>query len=166
MCLILFAYKIHTEYPLVLAANRDEFFDRPTDPAGFWADAPKIFAGRDLRGGGTWLGVTTAGRVAAVTNFRDRSEFGPAMRSRGLLTREFLSGSQPVESYLQVLAGEGQRYRGFNLLVADQDGLGYFSNRQGQPRQLGPGLYGLSNHLLDTPWPKVWSEAASPGSIA
>ncbi len=155
MCLILFATDRHANYPLVLAANRDEFYRRPTAPAGFWAAAPQVLAGRDLQGGGTWLGVTRGGRLAAVTNFRDPAEWGQARRSRGWLTRDFLLGDREPEAYLRQVARDAQRYKGFNLLVGIGADLWYFSNREGIVRRLRGGLHGLSNHLLDTAWPKV-----------
>ena len=155
MCLILLAYDAHPDYRLILAANRDEFFDRPTAPARFWEDAQQILAGRDLKEGGTWLGMTRSGRIAAITNFRDpRSERKDAP-SRGGLVSGFLRGSMPVEEYLAVLSREGAAYNGFNLIFGDMKRLCWFSNRSALPRFLEPGIHGLSNHLLDTPWPKV-----------
>jgi len=159
MCLILFAYRAHPEYRLVLAANRDEFHDRPSAPAGFWSDAPNVLAGRDLRSGGSWLGITRTGRFAAVTNYRDPRELlAPRSDapSRGELVSSFLRGSDSPVAYLAALAGRAGAYHGFNLLVGDRESLYWFSNRAGAaPRRLQPGIYGLSNHLLDTPWPKV-----------
>lgn len=157
MCLILFAYNYHREFPLIVAANRDEFYERPTAPAHNWSEEPNIYAGRDLVGGGTWLGVTSAGRFAAVTNYRDPSaEAG--RRSRGSLVADFLRSDQIPRDYLGEVASSANEYSGFNLIVGDLDkssSLLYLSNREGQIRELEPGLYGLSNHLLDTPWPKV-----------
>ncbi len=157
MCVILFSYQSHAEYPLILLANRDEFYDRPSSRAAIWDDEPSIFAGRDLVGGGTWLGVTRSGRFAAVTNYRDPS--APAgTRSRGALVADFLRGNDTPRDYLSDVAAMGGEFSGFNLLVGEigpNSSLHYFSNRGGEPRELGPGTYGLSNHLLDTPWPKV-----------
>jgi len=155
MCLILIAHQAHPGYPLVVGANRDEFYARPTAPAGFWADAPDVLAGRDLQASGTWLGVTRDLRFAAVTNFRDMRSMQPRTRSRGELTGAFLRGDSPAERYLEGVRRRADEYNGFNLFVADATGLFYFSNRDGEVRRLGPGVYGLSNHLLDTPWPKV-----------
>lgn len=155
MCLILFAYQTHPGYKLVLAANRDEFYVRPTAQAGFWDDAPNVLAGRDLKAGGTWLGVTKAGRFAAVTNYRERKTGNPVSTSRGKLVSGYLAGTLPPDAYLQEVAAEGHLYRGFNLIAGDPDALGYYSNREGRMRPLEPGIYGLSNHVLDTPWPKV-----------
>lgn len=155
MCLILFAHKVHPDYPLILVGNRDEFHDRPTAPAGFWGDAPELLAGRDLVGGGTWLGVTRRGRLAAVANYRHPSELHRQGLSRGMLTVDFLRGDLPPRPFLEAVARQGEHYKGFNLLVGDGIELSFYSNREGATRQLSPGLYGLSNALLDTPWPKV-----------
>ena len=155
MCLILFACHIHPDYPLVLAANRDEFRARPTRAAQWWDDCPELLAGKDLSGGGTWLGVTRSGRMAAVTNFRDPASHNPAARSRGELTSEFLQQQIAPEEYRQKLQRRRDRYNGYNLLFGFLDQLHYFSNRDHAPLRLAPGVYGLSNHLLNTPWPKV-----------
>lgn len=162
MCLILFAQDAHPEFGLVLAANRDEFHDRPTAPAGPWPDRTDILAGRDLRSGGTWLGVTSEGRWAAVTNVRDGAEQRQDATSRGGLVADFLIGSPDPLDYAEALAPRLDDYNGFNLLI----GLGaeavWVSNRSDStsadarpPMRLPPGIYGVSNHLLDTPWPKV-----------
>jgi uncharacterized protein with NRDE domain len=155
MCLILFAWQHHPDYRLVLAANRDEFYARPTAPADFWDEAPQVLAGRDLVGGGTWLGVTRGGRFAAVANVRDPSDRRAGTPSRGLLPLGFLRGSQPPAAFLAKVARKSGGYRGFNLLAGDRHTLAWYSNREGAVRGLPPGLYGLSNAALDTPWPKV-----------
>lgn len=156
MCLILFAWQAHARYPLLVAANRDEFHARATAPAGFWRDAPHLLAGRDLASGGTWLGVSQTGRFAAVTNYRDLDAPLPDdAPSRGALTADFLAGSLSPADWARDVEGRGATYRGFNLLVADREELWWVSNRDGGGRRLEPGVYGLSNHLLDTPWPKV-----------
>ncbi len=155
MCLILFAHDIHPRYRLVLAANRDEFYERPTQPLTAWDDQPGILAGRDLRGGGTWLGITRSGRLAAVTNYRDPRSILSAAPSRGFLVSDFLAGNEPAERYLSRMAAEADRYNGFNLIVGDPFGLWYFSNHGDGIHRIEPGIYGLSNHLLDTDWPKV-----------
>ncbi|MBK7022886.1 MAG: NRDE family protein [Sulfuritalea sp.] len=155
MCLILVAWKVHPAFPLVVAANRDEFFARPTSAAAFWKDAPQVLAGRDLDAGGTWMGVTCAGRFAALTNFRDPAQMRASAPSRGPLVAEFLAGSDAPQGYLQRIAARGRDYNGYNLLAGDGQTLWWSSNMGGSPRQLGPGIYGVSNHLLDTPWPKV-----------
>jgi len=155
MCLILFGWLQHPRYRLVVAANRDEFYERPTAPAGFWPHAPKILAGRDLEQNGTWLGVTTTGRFAALTNYRDGELQDPAKPSRGWLVREFLLvGKSPIE-YLSEVEARAGGYNGFGLVVSDLEHLCFFSNRYSGVHDLPSGLYGLSNHLLDTPWPKV-----------
>lgn len=155
MCLIIFAYKNHPTYNLVLAANRDEYYERPTSPAAFWEDFPGVLAGRDLKAGGTWLGVTGSGRFAAITNYRDPSFITANPRSRGRIVSDFLCGTESPNDYLAGLARTAGFYNGYNFLAGDVDSLWYFSNTTGQARELSPGLYGLSNHLLDTPWPKV-----------
>lgn len=155
MCLILLAHRAHPAYPLVVAANRDEWFRRPTAPAGFWPDAPDVFAGRDLEQQGTWLGVTRRGRFAAVTNFRDPGANRPDAPSRGALVSAFLRSQLPPGEYFERLQGEAARYNGFSLFAGDRTSLCYFSNREDEIRNLEPGVYGLSNSLLDVPWPKV-----------
>lgn len=152
MCLILLAWRVHPDFPLAVCANRDEFYARPTAKADFWSDAPQVLAGRDLEAGGTWLGLTQSGRFAAVTNYRDPGA-PDGYRSRGDLTREFLMGMASPEAFLQAL--EPSAYGGFNLFLGDGERLFYYSNREGRIRELAPGIYGLSNHLLDTPWPKL-----------
>lgn len=155
MCLILFAHRAVPGYALMLAANRDEFFTRPTEPASYWADAPQVLAGRDLEKGGTWLGVTRDGRWAAVTNYRDGTRPETGSRSRGELVARYLLGGSSAASYAAAVAVAGAEYHGFNLLVGDAEGVHYLSNRGALPQALKPGIYGLSNHRLDTPWPKV-----------
>ena len=152
MCLILVAWQVHPDYPLVVAANRDEFHARPAAPAARWTEAGHVLAGRDLEAGGTWLGVTENGRFAAVTNVREPGAPKGAV-SRGHLTRDFLMGAMPPGDFAASLSDTA--YSGFNLLVADAETLCYRSNRDGSARELPPGIYGVSNHLLDTPWPKL-----------
>jgi uncharacterized protein with NRDE domain len=154
MCLILFAWKMNETYPLILAANRDEFTERPSAPAAFWDDAPDILAGRDLKAGGTWLGITRGGRLAAVTNYRDPASLKTEAPSRGHLVSDYLRGRERPEEYLRQLAPRAGRYNGFSLLVGDRSDLFFYSNRGGLVRP-EPGIHGMSNHLLDTPWPKV-----------
>lgn len=146
---------MHPCYKLIVAANRDEFYARPTAQAAFWDDAPHVLAGRDLQAGGSWLGVTTSGRFAAITNYRERKTRTDVPPSRGKLVSDYLTGNIAPESYLREVAANGNRYDGFNLIAGDPDVLSYYSNREGRVRQLEPGLYGLSNRVLDTPWPKV-----------
>jgi uncharacterized protein with NRDE domain len=155
MCLLLISYDMHPVYRVVLAANRDEYYNRPTAPLAFWNDMPDILAGRDLKRSGTWLGVTRTGRIAAITNYRE-----PALRyenapSRGHLVSNFLQGLESPENYLNHIKSSGNRYNGFNLIVGDWSGLFYYSNMADNIKKLKPGLFGLCNHLLDTPWPKV-----------
>jgi uncharacterized protein with NRDE domain len=156
MCLILIAFDSHPDYSLIVAANRDEFYDRPTEAAAFWADMPAILAGRDLRAGGTWLGIDRRGRFAAVTNYRQGRRESPAVRSRGRLVSDYLLETAIApRDHIDRVNREADLYNGFNLLAGDSHQLFYFSNREGRVRALAPGVYGLSNHLLDTPWPKV-----------
>jgi len=165
MCLILFAHKVHPDYPLVLAGNRDEFYARPTAPAGFWPESPELLAGRDLVGGGTWLGVTRSGRLAAVANYRQPEARQRSVRSRGQLTVDFLRGTTAPADYLATVARRREDYRGFNLLAAAGGEIAYYSNLEGVVRILPPGIYGLSNALLDTPWPKVVGGKAALAAI-
>lgn len=155
MCLILFAYKAVPGTPLVVAANRDEWFARPATPAGFWNDHPDVLAGRDLEAGGTWLGVTTSGRFAALTNFRNPGEKRTDAPSRGELVSRFLTGSETPRAFVTELAERGNDYNGFCILAGDLSNLFFYSNRGDGPEEVQPGIHGLSNHLLNTPWPKV-----------
>jgi uncharacterized protein with NRDE domain len=159
MCLLIFAHQVDPRYRLVLAANRDEFHARPTAPSTFWPEHPDLLAGRDLEQGGTWMGITRAGRFAAITNYRDPARTSPAPRSRGELPLDYLTGDLDPQSYLLGLRERTQEYAGFNLLVGDGDSLWYLTNSLAHqacvPQCLEPGLYGLSNARLDTPWPKV-----------
>ena len=154
MCLIVFAWRPAHAVPLVVAANRDEFHARPTLPLAPWKDAPELIAGRDLQAGGTWLGVTPTGRFAALTNIRAPQEPLGA-RSRGELPERYLRAEMPPGQYLAELAEQRGEYSGFNLLVGDCHSLWYLNSREGVPRELSEGLYGLSNASLDTPWPKL-----------
>ena len=154
MCLIVFAWRPGHALPLIVAANRDEFYARPTQPLAAWEDAPGVHAGRDLEAGGTWLGVGPQGRFAALTNIRDPGQAqGP--RSRGELVAAFLQGELGVEAYLDQVTSRSGQYSGFNLLVGDGQQLGYLHAREATPRLLKAGVYGLSNAGLDTPWPKL-----------
>jgi uncharacterized protein with NRDE domain len=162
MCLLALAWRTHPDYPLILAGNRDERHARASAAAGFWPDIPDILAGRDLEAGGTWLGVTTAGRYAVVTNYREGLNPAKAPRSRGALTADFLRQDVTAEGYVRQLQDRAGEYGGFSLVVGDRDSLWYFSNRGGAaPAPITPGVHALSNHLLDTPWPKV--QAAKAG---
>lgn len=155
MCLILLAWRAHPEYPLIFAGNRDEAYDRPSAAADFWKEDADIFGGRDLEKGGTWLGVHRSGRLAAVTNFRDGPARKPAPRSRGELAAGFLRRHDEPDAYLNSVSPRAMQYGGFSLLVGNLDRLCCLSNRGGGVEDLSAGVHGLSNHLLDTPWPKV-----------
>jgi uncharacterized protein with NRDE domain len=163
MCLAVVAWHAHPDYPLVLATNRDEFYSRSTRPAAWWGQSVSLLAGRDEEGGGTWLGVTRRGRVALLTNVRAPSERNPHAPSRGAIAVGALQSAQPVGEWLRAQAPRMNGYNGFNLLVAEPAAPGrggprllYYTNRRrGGPRSLAPGIYGLSNAFLDTPWPKV-----------
>lgn len=155
MCLILFAYRVVPGAPLIVAANRDEYFARPATQAATWADSPEILAGRDVLAGGTWLGVSMTGRFAALTNFRNPADHRSDAPSRGELVKGFLTGQMSAASYVHGLAREATPYNGFCLLVGDGDHLFFYSNRAEVPLEVTPGVHGLANHLLDTPWPKV-----------
>lgn len=157
MCLILIALDSHPAFSLILAANRDEFYDRPSAVAGFWAEAPWILGGRDLRAGGTWLGIDRRGRLAAVTNYRQGQREQDAPRSRGHLVGDYLRSGIEPRVHIERVQRDAALYNGFNLIAGDTGALWYFSNREGRARPLAPGVYGLSNHLLDTAWPKVTS---------
>lgn len=206
MCLIVLAWQVHPDYPLLVAANRDEFFARPSAAAAFWDDAPMVFAGRDLQAGGSWLGITRPRLIdgtgkplpmpglagsgqsgsgnadagnrgvvqhapwhqgfAALTNFREPVPAPAAAPSRGGLVAGFLrdcAAARPPDlaAFLERTALRAGDYGGFNLLVGDGQRLGYYSNRGGAPRWLAPGIYGISNHLLDTPWPKLAAAKAA-----
>lgn len=155
MCLIAFSYKQHPRYDLVFAANRDEFYERPTRPAQFWEEHPAVLAGKDLKAGGTWLGINRAGEFGALTNYRDpdmRKEDSP---SRGHLVLQYLTNSDDPDEYLENIDRISGRYDGFNLLSGTLENLKYYSNKTNEIVHVEPGIHGLSNDLLDTPWPKV-----------
>jgi uncharacterized protein with NRDE domain len=157
MCLLVVAWLSHPRYRLVVAGNRDEFHDRPAAPLGWWTDVPGILAGRDLRAGGTWLGLSRSGRFGVVTNFRSvESATAEGSPSRGQLVPRYLGEETAVDRYLDGLGESASRFAGFNLLVGEPTALRYYSNASGEgPRELPPGIYGLSNHRLDEPWPKL-----------
>jgi uncharacterized protein with NRDE domain len=169
MCLIVFAWQIIPGMPLLAAANRDEFYERPSAAAGWWDDHPQVYAGRDLRGGGTWLGITREGRFAAITNIRNLAEKRDDAPSRGGLVAEYLCGRMTPQEYLEQIAPRASRFNGFNLLIGNRSELIWYSNgrpddeRNGKP--LAPGIYGLSNGTLDTPWPKVVRTKAQFSSL-
>jgi len=153
MCLLVFAWKVHPKYRLVVAANRDEYHQRPAQELHWWPDNPNILAGRDLQAGGTWLAVSKSGRFATVTNYREQLSQRPGLRSRGEIVTNFVSSKMAVGKFMSSL--EGDNYAGFSLLAADRDDIWYVSNRGDTAVQLAPGVYGLSNASLDTPWSKL-----------
>lgn len=155
MCLILFAHRAQPGVTLQLAANRDEFFVRPTQAAAWWSDHPDILAGRDLQAGGTWLGISRSGRFAAITNFRDPASRRDDAPSRGALVGDFLLGTDSPEQYLERITAHAGRYNGFSLLAGQGEDLWFLSNRGNGVMPVQAGVHGLSNHLLDEPWPKV-----------
>jgi uncharacterized protein with NRDE domain len=173
MCLIVFAWHVIPGAPLIAAANRDEFYARPTAAACNWEDQPQIFAGRDLQAGGTWMGISQNGanttRFAAITNVRAPDEKVPDAPTRGMLVANFLAGSMSPQEYVAQITSQPDHFNGFNLLLGDEGTLVWYSNRgQADPRNgqpLAPGIYGLSNSLLDTPWPKVVRAKAQFGSL-
>ncbi|MBT2571204.1 NRDE family protein [Planococcus sp. ISL-110] len=153
MCLINLQFRDHPTYKLIVAANRDEFYGRPAAPAHFWEDEPYILAGRDLTGMGTWLGVTKQGRIAALTNFRDPTNLEAGRLSRGAVVKDFLAGTHSPKEYLQSI--NAKQYAGFNVIIGDAERLFYYNNIQEESYEIPPGTHGLSNHFLNTPWPKV-----------
>jgi uncharacterized protein with NRDE domain len=165
MCLILFAHQAIAGVSLQLAANRDEFFARPTSPADWWRDHPEILAGRDLQAGGTWLGVSRTGRYAAITNFREPASRRDDAPSRGALVGDFLLGDETPALYLERIAPRIGQYNGFSLLVGVGADLWFVSNRGNGAAKVSPGVHGLSNHLLDEPWPKVTRGTAKLGDL-
>lgn len=204
MCLIVFAWQVVPGVPLIAAANRDEFYDRDTTPAAPWADAPHIYAGRDLKAGGSWMGITrpaetgeaapaalpdlraecgggdapasataasasAPSRFAAITNVRNPQEHNPLAPSRGQLVADFLAAGMTAQEYVALIAPRASEYNGFNLVLCDGKELVWYSNkgnddpRNGRP--LEPGIYGLSNALLDSAWPKVLKTKAQFASL-
>ena len=155
MCLILFAWKKHPSYDLILSANRDEFYNRPTLSANVWKEHPELIAGKDLTAGGTWMGITKPGKFAALTNYRDLANINDQAPSRGSLTKDFLTNEVSPQAYLQKVKSDNLPYNGFNLLVGDTESLWYYNNLNHEIRELSPGIYGLSNALLNDRWPKV-----------
>lgn len=155
MCLAVLALRSIPGVPVLVAANRDEFHARPTAPAARWPGEPAIHAGRDLQAGGTWMGATEGSRFALVTNYREPGRNRSDAPSRGALVQDWLRGTDTADEYLARLHAEGARYNGFNLIVGDAGRAWYYGNRSAAPRELSAGIHGLSNHLLDTPWPKL-----------
>jgi uncharacterized protein with NRDE domain len=155
MCLIVFAINHHPDYPLILAANRDEFYARPTIPAAYWQDLPQLIGGRDQQAGGTWMALHIDGRMAAVTNYRDLKNLKNDAKSRGELPVNYLLGTESAEVFLQNVLTEAHAYNGFNLLLYEDQAMHHYSNYEGKINRISAGIHGVSNALLDTPWPKV-----------
>lgn len=155
MCLVIFAYDCHPRYRLIVAANRDEFYERPALPAGYWPDNPGLLAGRDQKEGGTWMGITTLGRFAVLTNYRDPNRFKAERKSRGHLVKNYLTSNLEPNTYIDTLGNTTADYNGFNLLFGSTDKLFYYSNQDCRLQPIEAGVHGLSNALLDDPWPKV-----------
>lgn len=155
MCLILVAYKLHPQTKLAVLANRDEFYDRPTENAQWWDTSPNILAGKDLKAGGTWLGVNEYGKFAALTNYRDPAKFNPNAISRGRLVSKYLKSERSVSNFIDQYIGNTSVYNGFSLLLYDNNDLYYFSSIDEKLIRLEPGIYGLSNALINSNWPKV-----------
>jgi len=175
MCLIVFAWRVVPAVPLIAAANRDEYYQRATAPAAAWPEHPQIYAGRDLLAGGSWMGITRPqrdgenARFAAITNIRNPADHKDDAPSRGQLVSDYLAGSMTPQEYIAAIRDQASQYNGFNLVLGDRDTLIWYSNkgdadpRNGQP--LAPGVYGLSNALLDAPWPKVLKTKAQFASL-
>lgn len=155
MCLILFAHRAHPRYPLIVAANRDEAYARPALPAAPWTDHADVYGGRDLEAGGTWMALTRTGRFAALTNFRQGIGRDPGRRSRGEIVSGYLTGTVAAPDYLGPLRAHDDAYNGYSVLAGDLESLYFHSNRGNGVTAVAPGVHGLSNHLLDEPWPKV-----------
>jgi len=155
MCLIFLSYKQNKNYPLVVLANRDEFYKRPTQSAHYWEGNPNILAGKDLEGGGTWMGITKNGYMSMLTNYRDIANIKPNAPTRGKLVSDYLQSEQNPKEYLLALSKTGSNYNGYSLITGSFNDPWYYSNYGNKVAQLGTGLYGLSNALLDSKWPKV-----------
>jgi len=155
MCLIVFSYKQHPDFPFILAGNRDEFFARPTLEAHFWDTKPEILAGRDQKAGGTWLGISRRGRIGAITNYRDFNNPREGERSRGEIIPKVLLGKNSAEKEIRSIGDRGNLYGGFNLLAGSLDSFFYINNISGKVESVSNGFHGISNAYLNTPWPKV-----------
>lgn len=157
MCLIAFSYKTHPTYKLIVAANRDEFYQRPTRPAQFWTEEkqPHILAGKDLKASGTWMGISKTGKWGALTNYRDPKNIRENAPTRGTLVLDFLKTERSAFEYLKNVEDSSKSYNGFNLLIGEKDSLYHYSNENQKITEIVPGIHGLSNALLDTPWPKL-----------
>ena len=155
MCLIVMSYKHHPDYKLIFAANRDEFYERPASPAAFWSEEPSLLAGKDLKEGGTWCGITKTGRLAAITNYRDMKSIKKNAVSRGKIVIDFLTGRSSPELYGKALKDSAEQYNGYSLIFGNKSDLYFFSNRKKELVEIKAGVHGLSNHLLNTPWYNV-----------
>lgn len=155
MCILTFSYKTHPHHPLVVAANRDEFYIRPTEPAHLWEDAPHILAGRDAEKGGTWLGVSAKGRMVAITNYRDPELVETGMHSRGRIATDFLNTEVTADFFAKDLQDKRDLYGPFNVLLYDGDKLIHYNNVVDEITEVSPGIHCMSNATLNTPWPKV-----------
>lgn len=155
MCTLVFAYKMHPEYDFIYIGNRDEFKTRPSVGAHYWEDDKRVVAGMDLEKGGTWAGMTTTGRMAFITNFREPHLKKDGQHSRGFLTRNFLTSEMTPVAYLNSIKSERNAYDPYNLIVGTLDELCYYSNMNNRILKLGPGIHGLSNAFLNSPWYKV-----------
>ncbi len=155
MCLIVLGRNIHPKYKLILVANRDEFYERPTQIAHQWEGPLKLLAGKDLEAGGTWIGINRVGHLAAVTNYRDPISYQKNKASRGQIPVNFLSEKMPAETYVEELSKQSGNFNGFNLLALDQESLVHYNNQNGNPSKLDDGIHAVSNATLNTPWPKV-----------
>jgi uncharacterized protein with NRDE domain len=154
MCLILLAYQSHPQYPLILLANRDEFYARPTAQAAFWSSDGKILAGKDLQAGGTWMGMNMSGKLAALTNYRS-IDHNTYIKSRGALVSNYLKNREIPESYINQLSNLREDYAGYNILVGQLENLQVYSNINNKTHVIQPGIHGLSNRFLNTDWFKV-----------
>jgi len=155
MCFIVFSYKQHSRYKLIFCANRDEFYNRETVKMHFWPENNSVLAGKDIQGGGTWMGITKQGKLAALTNFREQISASPTKPSRGQIVKKFAEQENGVKKFTDYLKKTKNHYEGYNLIFGTIDKLYYFSNRSNGTLPISPGLYGLSNATLDTPWPKI-----------
>lgn len=159
MCLILFAYNYHPDYRLILTANRDEFYQRPTRPMQFWTEQPQLLAGQDLEQGGTWLGLTRTGRFSALTNHRNGLKQPQGVSSRGRLPLQFLLGEMSCQTF--ICETDVGQFDGFNQLIDDGGQLSYLSNRSPALQPVPHGIHGISNAVFDSPWPKLVAAKAA-----
>ncbi len=155
MCVIIFALRQHTRYPFIVAANRDEYYNRPTIAADFWPDLPEVIAGRDKQAGGTWLGLSRRGRFAAITNHYEPGRHTPSLQSRGELVSSFLVTDESLDEYSVQLDHSRENYNGYGLIFGSFSHLRYQSNRDSRIVDITEGVHGLGNDFLNTPWPRV-----------